>query len=417
MKLTVLFLLICSSATAKTQTAVPTSAEAPAPALLAPEVAAALAVKRVPAVYPEKARVNGIQGNVVLSVVISELGDVENATVVSGDPALAEAAVQSIRQWKYKPYTIDGKPTPMQTQITFGFHMKSPPPLAPPGSFHEGKYVNPLFEIIYPLSGEWVRETTLMRQRVASTPEGQGSQVLLAALHVPPKSDGLEADSSLVLMATAPPPEGDLKRYLTDLAVQLRAAKEAKQRGEVVPFNIAGLPGYRADFKPTAGPAQYQAILCVLAKGYMLRWSILADSGAALEEAVATVGTISKYEPGPAKPEVAEPPAAATPAAGSAEETPNRVQVSSGVTAGFLIKKVEPIYPPAAKSGHIQGDVVLRAVIDKSGNIIDLEAISGPIELVPTSVNAVRQWKYRPYLLLGKPIELVTTVEVHYRLG
>ena len=134
MKLTVLFLLICSSATAKTQTAVPTSAEAPAPALLAPEVAAALAVKRVPAVYPEKARVNGIQGNVVLSVVISELGDAKNTTVVSGDPELAEAAAESIRQWKYKPYTIDGKPTRIQTQITFGFHMKSPPPLAWPSA-------------------------------------------------------------------------------------------------------------------------------------------------------------------------------------------------------------------------------------------------------------------------------------------
>lgn len=93
------------------------------------------------------------------------------------------------------------------------------------------------------------------------------------------------------------------------------------------------------------------------------------------------------------------------------------MRVSSGVTAGFLIKKVEPIYPLGAKSDHVQGTVVLHAVIDKEGNIIDLEAISGPVELVPTSVNAVRQWKYRPYLLKGEPIELDTTIEVRYKLG
>lgn len=133
-----------------------------------------------------------------------------------------------------------------------------------------------------------------MRQQLASAKDSQSSQVLLAALHVPPKSDGLVADSSLVVVATQPPSEGDLKSYLTEVAAQLKAAKVAKQRGEVVPLNIAGQPGYRADFKPATGNAHSQAILCVLVKGYMLRWNILADSESALEEAIATVGTITK---------------------------------------------------------------------------------------------------------------------------
>ena len=93
------------------------------------------------------------------------------------------------------------------------------------------------------------------------------------------------------------------------------------------------------------------------------------------------------------------------------------MRVSSGVTAGLLVKKVEPRYPPAAKAAHIQGTVVLHAIIDKAGNVIDLEAVAGPIELLPSTVYCVRQWKYLPYLLKGEPIELDTTVEVHYTLS
>ena len=90
--------------------------------------------------------------------------------------------------------------------------------------------------------------------------------------------------------------------------------------------------------------------------------------------------------------------------------------MSSGVTTGLLIKKVTPVYPDDARHAYIQGTVVLRAEISKTGDITDLELVDGPIELAGSAVAAVRQWKYKPYLLLGQPVAVVTTIQVNYQL-
>ena len=81
-----------------------------------------------------------------------------------------------------------------------------------------------------------------------------------------------------------------------------------------------------------------------------------------------------------------------------------------------LLTKTMPTYPLAAKKAKVQGTVVLSAVIGKDGNIKNLRVLSGPSELQQSSLDAVRQWTYKPYLLNGDPIEVLTTVHVVYRL-
>jgi protein TonB len=95
---------------------------------------------------------------------------------------------------------------------------------------------------------------------------------------------------------------------------------------------------------------------------------------------------------------------------------PERVKVSSGVTSGLLLKKVVPTYPPDARAAYIQGTVVLRAEISKTGDITDLELVDGPLELAGSAVEAVRQWKYKPYLLMGQPVIVDSTIQVNYQL-
>jgi protein TonB len=95
---------------------------------------------------------------------------------------------------------------------------------------------------------------------------------------------------------------------------------------------------------------------------------------------------------------------------------PQRIRISQGVTNGLLIHKVEPSYPVLAKSARIQGDVVLKAIIDKEGNIQDLQLVSGHPMLVPAAIDAVRRWHYRPYLLNGQPVEVETTITVIFTL-
>lgn len=91
-----------------------------------------------------------------------------------------------------------------------------------------------------------------------------------------------------------------------------------------------------------------------------------------------------------------------------------RVRISSGVVQGLAIKQVAPIYPPLAKAAHMQGVVVLHAILSKTGDIEDLTVISGPPLLAQAAVDAVQQWKYRPYLLAGNPVEVETTINVNF---
>jgi TonB family protein len=97
--------------------------------------------------------------------------------------------------------------------------------------------------------------------------------------------------------------------------------------------------------------------------------------------------------------------------------TPQRVRVSQGVSTGLLIHKVNPIYPVKARQAHIQGTVVLQAEISTEGRIVNLRLISGPEELAPAAIGAVQQWRYRPYLLMGNPVEVETTIQVNFKLS
>lgn len=94
------------------------------------------------------------------------------------------------------------------------------------------------------------------------------------------------------------------------------------------------------------------------------------------------------------------------------------VQVSSGVVAGLMERPiVSPVYPPEAKAAHVQGVVVMHAIISKTGEIKDLQVISGHPLLTQAAMDAVRQWRYRPYLLQGVPVEVETTINVNFTFG
>jgi protein TonB len=96
---------------------------------------------------------------------------------------------------------------------------------------------------------------------------------------------------------------------------------------------------------------------------------------------------------------------------------PKKVNISAGVAIGMLIQKTTPIYPPIAKAARVSGTVVLQATISKSGTIENLRVMSGPAMLQQAALEAVRQWRYRPYLLNNDPVEVDTTVNVIFTLG
>jgi TonB family protein len=93
---------------------------------------------------------------------------------------------------------------------------------------------------------------------------------------------------------------------------------------------------------------------------------------------------------------------------------PQRVRVGGNVQQANLLQQVRPVYPPLAKQARIQGVVVLEAVISKEGTIDNLKVITGHPLLIQAAIDAVKQWRYKPTMLNGEPVEVVTTITVNF---
>jgi protein TonB len=90
---------------------------------------------------------------------------------------------------------------------------------------------------------------------------------------------------------------------------------------------------------------------------------------------------------------------------------------TSFIMQGYLVHRVQPSYPPLARAARIQGAVELHAVIGRDGGIENLRVVSGHPMLVAAAVEAVRQWRYRPYILNGEPVEVETQITVNFVLS
>jgi protein TonB len=92
-------------------------------------------------------------------------------------------------------------------------------------------------------------------------------------------------------------------------------------------------------------------------------------------------------------------------------------EVSQGAELALLIHRVEPIYPALAKMTRTEGTVQLHAIISRDGRIVNLEVMSGHVLLAASARDAVMEWRFRPTLLNGQPIEVETYITVVFRLG
>jgi periplasmic protein TonB len=98
-------------------------------------------------------------------------------------------------------------------------------------------------------------------------------------------------------------------------------------------------------------------------------------------------------------------------------KNPERIRVGGNVSAANLIRKITPVYPPLAKQARVQGTVRFSAIIGKDGTIQNLQLVSGHPLLVPSATEAVKQWVYKPTLLNGEPVEVITQIDVNFTLS
>ena len=107
----------------------------------------------------------------------------------------------------------------------------------------------------------------------------------------------------------------------------------------------------------------------------------------------------------------------AVPSAAPPPPPKQRVRVSEGVVQGLLVHQVKPEYPSAARAAHIQGQVVLHAIIGKDGTVKEVQVVSGQPMLASAAQNAVKQWRYKPYFLNGQAVEVDTTINVNFTMA
>jgi protein TonB len=96
---------------------------------------------------------------------------------------------------------------------------------------------------------------------------------------------------------------------------------------------------------------------------------------------------------------------------------PQRIRVGGNVQQAKLVRQPRPVYPPLARQARIQGTVRLTAVIAKDGTIQELQVVNGHPLLVPSALEAVKQWVYQPTLLNGEPVEVITQIDVNFTLS
>jgi protein TonB len=110
------------------------------------------------------------------------------------------------------------------------------------------------------------------------------------------------------------------------------------------------------------------------------------------------------------------PAAVPTPAASSVPASAQPINVSGNVQATKLTRQVVPVYPAVAKAARVQGTVRFRVIIGTDGQVKSLTTLGGPPPLAQAAADAVRQWRYQPTLVDGKPVEVSTEIDVAFTL-
>jgi TonB family protein len=168
-----------------------------------------------------------------------------------------------------------------------------------------------------------------------------------------------------------------------------------------------GIPAHRSDYRSKSDPPRYLTLLDGQHHGN-LNLIFVADSPTRIEELVKACLQI-KVQPDWGSTEDSLPPM-------PPGSPPRRVRVSQSVSQALIERKVQPTYPEAARKAHVQGSVMMLAHISTEGTIKNLFVLSGQPPLTQAALDAVSQWRFKPYLLQGNAVEVETQITVNYAL-
>jgi len=323
-------------------------------------------------VYPPEAKAAGIQGVVAMHVTIANTGTVEDVQVISGPQELRQTTIDAVKQWRFDPTWDHGFSVGVKT-IGVLYSLPSVVPVVGP--------VPPADEAV-----AGVKQYG-----------GDITAPLIMFKHDPDYTELAKTDKvegtvtvSLVVDEHGVPQHVQVARGLGD-GLDEKALEAVKQDR----------------FRPAMQNDKPVAVFMYLHVDFKLIDSA-ASQGPSGGSQDAVPVTVAPLPPPP-------PPRMFVPQGQAAPGVP--VRISAGVMAGNLIYKADPVYPAIAKAAHVQGAVILHAIISKDGTVERLDVISGNGMLVNAARDAVSHWTYKPYLLNGEPTEVETSITTNFSLA
>jgi TonB family protein len=314
-------------------------------------------------------------GMVSLLVLVSKTGAVQEAVATSGPAELRKAAVDGVMGWRYRPYLLNGEPREIQSTILLQFN----------GGVGKRAVTGAVMGGIVGMSG--------MGGAAGSSAGGQSGA--LTGGGAVPVAAGVMAGALAAPVAPVYPP----------------IAKAAHVQGLVVLHALISKIGDIEDLQVVSGPPMLQQAAVDAVRQWKYRPYLL--NGVPTE--VQTTINVNFTFATPKAPDATSAEGTGETAAGSPAGD-GRVRVSSGTMAQLVMEKPMPVCSPPVET-HVSGTVILQAVISKEGEVKDLKVVSAPQPLGECSMEAVRRWRYRPYLVDGVPTEVETTIMLHMLFG
>ena len=280
------------------------------------------------------------------------------------------------------------------------------------GAIEGGAYVNRSIGISYQYPDGWlgiaepVSDSRAARLLLKAQPRDAADDHRLITLQAVAQKD-LPADQR-----TEP-----AHFLLTHQAAKLGALNELRQRtqlGVLHPVDVSTRPFLRADYKLSAAhgqPAMYETQIAGVVNGHMLLFCALAPSETAAGELAETVEDLNFSPPAdpedaPTQPIIIE----------QRPDTMKRIRQSESAARARVRTKVEPEYPAEARDRGVEGEVLLQVVVGADGSVAQATVISGHPLLNDAALEAVKQWKFDPYVLDGQAVETDTKVRIRFSL-
>jgi TonB family protein len=313
--------------------------------------------------------------------------------------------------------------------VTFAL-AQEPLPTNPPrfdvGTIATGFYINNCLGFSYPVPDDWVIDTQVLGTAPGAAKHQPGGGLILLVLDQHTKRPFFNrmvissTDASAIKLDTAE----FVSRFVHAQSNDPETSRKILKEPYAVEF--AGKPFFRSDFSDQHGDSiLYKSFLSTRFRGNFLEWTLVTGSPEELDSAVNSLQKLvfRQDQPDPAC-VMGKEEAQAGLISGIISSSPSlpaiafpqRVRVSQGVAQGLLLKKVQPAYPGIARENGIQGTVVLRAEINTSGDVAELTVVSGDPALAPAAIEAVKQWKFKPYLLNNRAVNVETQVTVIFSL-